>query len=101
MKRFLRIRTLNPDKTSKTISVFLLTGNTTAIIFEGGETKVYFKKCNPFTFIRLYLTYDEYIFLTSSGADKNTARYIRVKEIIKEDSIFSYESFVNNDKHSF
>jgi len=87
-KKYLRIINLSPLGDFKCVSTFLLSGNLSAMITEAGQTRLYFLNCNPFSFIRLYLNYDEWKYLYSIKHNGSTS-----KDVHYDGSIFRYEIF--------
>lgn len=87
-KKYIRIHTLTETGEFKTVSTFRLTGNVSAYISEAGQTRIYFINGNPFTFIRLYLNWDEFNFLFNIKHNGSAS-----KDIKQDGSFFRYTIF--------
>lgn len=87
-KKYLRIITLTDSGEFKTVSTFLITGNVSAYLTECGQTRIYFLNANPFSFIRLYLNWDEFNHMFNIKHEGSTTKDVKL-----EGSFFRYIFF--------
>lgn len=58
-KNYLKIEVIRNEEI-KNMGYYLLTDNITGFTTELTETRLYFKNANPFSYIRLYMPYDNF-----------------------------------------